>query len=177
MSTPVIPQVSDMYQIVYTPETQPAIPIPPGLAMVMNQVDLTKNRLLRICHKGVEEIDSTYKSETTFESVVVDAALQAKLGLPASYLGHTILVFVDKDNDAMPIAQPYPDYRSDTSSSAGSVDLICPIAAFQTDNGQPFYMALPGRMNGPVMDEYNYLTYPGANEEIPGVPAASSSTI
>jgi len=54
--------------------------------------------------------------------------------------------------------------------------LVSPDALFLNDHLQPFYYNLPGMMGGPDMDEYNYLTYPGANSDIPGQPVVASSS-
>jgi len=78
-----------------------------------------------------------------------------------------------------------------SSSSAGSIEetyygrfyhpianieMVDPDPLFADDHTQVVYTDLPGKMGGPVMDDENYLTYPGAGSYIPGAPDSSSSS-
>ena len=57
-----------------------------------------------------------------------------------------------------------------------SIEMVDPDPLFADDHSQVIYTDLPGKMGGPVMNEDNYLTYPGAGREIPGAPESSSSS-
>jgi len=48
------------------------------------------------------------------------------------------------------------------------IDLIDPSIMYVNDHAQKIHTGLPGSSNGQSIDEYNYLTYPGSNVELPG---------
>lgn len=170
-----IPRVSEMPQIVYHPGDQDEIPITAENAMVLNDVKLSQNQQLRICRRGVEEVDRTFQSAREWQEVVVDADLAEELNLDSSYIGETISVSVDKEDRIIPFGDIKPNNLDgieygpgESSSSTNDTDLICPTDAFVTDNAQEIYNDLPGKLGGPVMNEDNYLTYSGAGIEVPG---------
>ena len=192
-----VPKVSEMSQIVYHPGDQDAIPTDPDRALIDNEVKLSRNQKLRVCHTGSEDLEHDYEAagrntERTIVEVVATQEILDAYGIdnrpytndtyPNGLIGQVIKVPVDKDERILPFGDAKPnesdgwDWAGGSSSSARDEDLICPTDAFVTDNAQEIYTDLPGKMNGPVMNEDNYLTYSGANKNIPGDLEAETSS-
>ena len=185
MSEQQVPQISGMKQVVWHPGDQVAIPTDPDRALIDNEVILSKNQKLRICHKGSEDLnrDQGQTSREVVEVVATQEILDeydidnrpyTNLTYPNGLIGQTIKVPVDREVELMPVGDYKPnesdgwEWAGGSSSSARDTDLICPTDAFVDDNNQEIYNDLPGRIGGPVMNEDNYLTYSGAAGEIPG---------
>ena len=67
-------------------------------------------------------------------------------------------------------------YESMFVHPIATIEMVDPEQIFADDHDEIIYTDLPGKMGGPVMNEDNYLTYPGAGREIPGASEVSSSS-
>lgn len=67
-------------------------------------------------------------------------------------------------------------YEEEFYHPIASIELVEPEEIFAIDHSRVIYVDLPGRIGGPVMTDCNYLTYPGANQDIPGCDEDSSSS-
>lgn len=148
--------MSGMPQVIITnvPQEPTPIPVNERLAKSNYQTDAWMN--LRLMHQGVRSVDYDYVGNNVKTAPVWAEDEDG------------VLRFIDKDLRPLPFGSvdDKMDYDMQGSSSSGDTGLLAPdeIGVWKdyVDNkGSQVVEMMPGEVNGPIMNDDNYLSMPG----------------